>query len=143
MNETVLLDAHDTKRRLLQNAGPLAGAALLLAGISVLVGPRSALVVQGSVAILAGVLLIAWSPRIVVSWQLVYKGHTIRFENHVVFGERLYIDGARITRGVLGYHKTLQGVIRTGDGAGDRITAESEAGLTIFKIRIVAQAATP
>jgi hypothetical protein len=70
---------------------------------------------------------------------VLYKGHTIRFENSVVFGERLYIDGVRITKGVLGFHKTLQGVIHSGNGSGDRIIAHSEAGLTMFKIRIVAE----
>jgi hypothetical protein len=143
MTETVLLDTHDTKRRLLQNAVPVTGTALFLAGIAVLVGPASALVLQGSVAIAVGLVLLLLSPRVVVAWQLPYKGHTIRFENNVVLGERLFIDGTRITKGVLGYHKTLQGVIRTGDGAGDRITADSEAGLTIVRIRIVAESANP
>jgi hypothetical protein len=143
MTDTVLLDAHETKRRLLQNFVPLAGVAGILAGVAVLVGSHGAAVVQGPVAILAGLTLIAVSPRVLVSWDLSYKGHAIRFENSVVFGERLFIDGAKITKGAFGYHKTLQGVIRTGNGAGDRITADSEAGLTMFKVRIVAQSAAP
>ena len=141
MTETVLLDAHETRRRLLQNAVPILGAAGVLAGIAVLVASHGAAVIQGPVAIVAGLVLLLLSPRVLVSWELSYKGHTIRFENNVVFGERLYIDGTRITNGVLGFRKTLQGVIRTGQGAGDRITAESEAGLTMFKIRIVAESA--
>ena len=143
MTQTVLLDTHETTRRLLQNAVPVAGASLLLAGLAVLVGSRGVAVVQGSAAIVAGVGLMALAPRVLVSWEVRYKGHGIRFENSVVFGERLYIDGTRITKGVLGLRKTLQGVIRTGEGLGDRITAESEAGLTMLRIRIVADSATP
>jgi hypothetical protein len=141
MTETVLLDAHQTRRRLLQNAVPILGAAGVLAGIAVLVASHGAAVIQGPVAIVAGLVLMLLSSRVLVFWELSYKGHTIRFENNVVFGERLYLDGTRITKGVLGFRKTLQGVIRTGQGAGDRITAESEAGLTMFKIRIVAESA--
>jgi len=137
MAEIVLLHAHQTKRRLAQNAIPLAGTALLLAGIAVLTGtPARA---PGITAVVAGAALMALSPRLLVSWELTYKGHAIRFENNVVFGERLYVDGRRFTNGMLGYRKTLQAVIRTGDGIGDRIVAESDAGLTIFKIRIVAE----
>jgi hypothetical protein len=143
MTETVLLDAHQTARRLLQNVVPVAGAAGVLAGIAVLVASHGAAIIQGPVAIVAGLVLLVLAPRVLVSWQLSYKGHAIRFEHSVVFGERLYIDGARTTKGVFGRHKMLQGVIRTGQGAGDRITADSEAGLTMFKIRILAEAAKP
>ena len=140
MTETVLLDTHETKRRLLQNVVPLLGLAGVLAGSAVLAGSHGAAIVPGTVAIVAGACLLAMSPRVLVSWDVSYKGHTIRFENSVIFGERLSIDGVRITKGVFGVHKTLQGVIRSGNGAGDRITAESEAGVTMFRIRIVAEA---
>ena len=138
MAQTVLLDTHETRRRLLQNALPMLGGALILAGIAIMVPPVRA-TGQGMVGLVLGVALLAWSPRVLVRWDLQYKGHAIRFENSVLFGERLYIDGVRITKGMLGYRKTLQGVIRDGDGAGDRITAESEAGLTIFRLRILAE----
>jgi len=138
MTETVLLETHETRRRLLQNAVPLCGGGLLLAGIAVLAGARTGRI-EGVITVFAGAVLMALAPRCVVRWQVTYKGHTIRFENNVVFGERLYIDRARFTGGMLGHRRTLQGVIRTGEGAGDRITAESEAGLTIFKVRLVAE----
>jgi hypothetical protein len=140
MTQTVLLDTHETRRRVFQNLLPLAGMGLILAGSAVIIGPVQAHL-QGSVAVGLGLALIAWAPRVLVRWALQYKGHTIRFENSVVFGERLYIDDTRITSGIFGYRKTLQGIIRTGEGKGDRVTAESEAGLTIFKIRILVEPA--
>src|SRR5262245_26472931 len=142
MTQTVLLDTHETRRRIFQNVLPLAGMALVLAGSAVIIGPVQAYL-QGSLAVGLGLFLLAWAPRVLVGWSLQYKGHTIRFENSVVFGERLYIDDTRITSGIFGYRKTLQGIIRTGEGKGDRITAESEAGLTIFTIRILAEPADP
>ena len=41
MARTVLLDTHDTKRRLLQNGLPLLAGGLILAGIAVMVPPES------------------------------------------------------------------------------------------------------
>jgi hypothetical protein len=137
MAQTLLLDAHETGRRLLQNGLPLLGGALLLAGVAVMVAPTHAYG-QGITALVLGFGLLLWCPTVLLRWDVEYKGHAIRFENSVVFGERLYIDGTRITKGPLGYRKTLQGAIRGGDGDGERITAESEAGLTIFRVRIVA-----
>jgi len=140
-SETVLLDTHSTKRRLMQNGLPLVGAALMLAGIAVMVAPTRAYI-QGSIGVLLGVVLIGSAPRVLLKWTVTYKGHTIRFENSVLFGERLFIDGVRITAGALGYRKTLSGLIQSGDGQGDRIKAESEAGLTIFRLRIVAESSS-
>jgi hypothetical protein len=138
MARTILIDTHDTKRRLLQNGVPLLAGGLILAGIAVMVPPVRA-TGQGTVAVVMGVALLAWSPWLLLRWDVQYKGHAIRFQNSVLFGEQLYIDGLKITQGILGFRKTLQGVIRDGEGAGDRIRAESEAGLTIFRIRIVAE----
>jgi len=137
MSQTVLLDTHDTKRRLLQTGLPFGGIALGLAGAAVIMGPHVA--GQGWPAVIAGLVLIAWAPRVRVWWTVFYKGHTIRFEHHTVFGDRLYIDDTRITKGAFGYRRTLRGVIRTGEGKGDRISAESEAGLTIFRLRLMAR----
>jgi hypothetical protein len=138
MAETVLLDTHNTRRRLLQNGLPLVGAALVLAGIAVMVAPTRARI-QGGIGIVLGLGLIASAPRVLLRWDIDYKGHAIRFENHILFGERLLIDGVRVARGGLGIRRTLRGVIPSGDGKGEQIRAESEAGLTIFKVRIVAQ----
>ena len=137
MTRSVLLDAHDSVRRLLQNTLPLAGTALLLAGIAVIVSRHATM--QGAIGMALGAGMLLTTPFVLVSFEVPYKGHVIRFEHHVVFGERLYIDGVRFTSGVLGYRKTLRGVIRSGEGEGDRISAECEAGLTIFSVRIVAE----
>ena len=98
-------------------------SALMLAGIAVLTAFRrpdatghGAAMIQGPIAIAVGLILIMVAPRVRVRWSLDYKGHAIRFENHVLFGERLYLDDACVSKGALGYHKVLQGVIRTGDG---------------------------
>jgi len=138
MTPMILLDTHETRRRLLQNSLPLAGIGLVLAGSAVIIGPPHAYA-QGFLAVGIGLALLVWAPQVLVQWTVQYKGHTIRFENSVIFGERLYIDDTRITSGIFGYRKSLQGVIRTGDGKGDRITAESEAGLTILKLRILVE----
>jgi hypothetical protein len=134
----ILLDASDSRRRLLQQGLPLAGAGLLLCGIGVLVSSAGRGWLVGGVLITLGVLAVAAAPALLVSWEVDYKGHRIRFENSPVFGERLFIDGERISDGPLGYAKTLRGVIRSGDGAGERITAQSTAGLFQFRCRIVA-----
>jgi hypothetical protein len=140
ITQSVLLDTHETWRRILQNGLPATGLALILAGSAVIIGPMRA-DFQGSLAVGIGLLLMAFAPRVLLRWNLQYKGHVIRFENSVVFGERLFIDDTRITSGIFGHRRSLQGIIRTGDGKGDRITAESEAGLTIFKVRILAEPA--
>jgi hypothetical protein len=140
MTQTVLLDTHETRKRVLQNGLPLVGMALVLAGSAVIIGPTQAYL-QGFLGVALGLVLMAWAPRVLVRWSLQYKGHEIRFENSVIFGERLFIDDTRITSGIFGYRKSLQGIIRSGDGKGDRVTAESEAGLTIFKIRILVEPA--
>src|SRR6185503_8887696 len=98
-----LLDASDTRRRLLQQGLPLAGAGLLLCGIGILASSGGRAWVAGSALVALGVLAVGAAPLVLVSWDLDYKGHRIRFENSPVFGERLYIDGERISQGALGY----------------------------------------
>jgi hypothetical protein len=140
MRQTVLLHTHVTTRRLLQTVMPLLGTALLLAGVAVMVGRQATM--QGSLAIAVGAGLMIAASRVTVAWDVPYKGHVIRFTHHVVFGDRLAIDGARVTGGLAG-RRTLLGVIRAGDGAGERIRAESEAGLTILRVKILAESHDP
>jgi hypothetical protein len=64
----------------------------------------------------------------------------IRFENSPVFGERLIIDGERITQGALGYRKVLEGAIRRGAHAGKKIRAESVAGVVRFRCKVTVEA---
>ena len=75
-----------------------------------------------------------------LGWTVRYKGHTIRVENHALLGERLLLDGRLLDRGRFGRHITLRGTIETGGGAGERITAETRAGLLTFSCRMVVQA---
>lgn len=49
--------------------------------------------------------------------------------------------GPPVVRGGLGVRFTLAGTIERGEGAGDRIVATSEARLTTFHCRIVAEPA--
>ncbi|MCI0724960.1 MAG: hypothetical protein L0338_39250, partial [Acidobacteria bacterium] len=68
-----------------------------------------------------------------IRWEVPYKGHTIRFENHPWNGERLYIDGELVARGGLGIRMVMQATLKSGDGAGDSIEAVSVAGLFGFR----------
>ena len=74
---------------------------------------------------------------------MTYKGHRIRFTNHPVFGERLYIDDTLADRGRFGFEATLRGTIEQGRGAGERITAQIRATFTRLACRIVAESFTP
>lgn len=88
-----------------------------------------------------GVVFMAAGFRVKVRWTVPYKGHQIRFENDPFRGEALFIDGAPCGRGKMGISNTLSGVIASGNGAGDRIVAESEAGFLAFRCRITADTA--
>ena len=43
--------------------------------------------------------VVAIEIRYPLGWEAVYKGHAIRFRNHPIFGERLYVDGQLVDRG--------------------------------------------
>jgi hypothetical protein len=136
---TTLLDAGDTSRRLLQQALPVAGLLCILGGIGLFVSSPGRSPVPAVALIVAGAGALFSAPWLRVRWTVGYKGHRIRFQNDPVFGERLYIDDESFSSGPLGYAKTLEGTIRSGDGAGERITARSVAGLITFRCRITAE----
>jgi hypothetical protein len=136
-----LLDASDTGRRLLQQGLALTGGAALLAGVLVLAMMHAAHRAVGGLAIAAGVVLIVAACCVLVQWEVRYEGHIVRFENSVLFGERLVIDGERVTRGALGYRKVLEGTIQRGSKAGRRVRAESVAGPLRFRCRILIESA--
>ena len=51
-------------------------------------------------------------------WQVQYKGHDIRVENHLR-GEKLIVDGKIQDAGLgMGFRSRLWGTIKDGDGAG-------------------------
>jgi hypothetical protein len=135
----VILEASDTRRRLVQQLVPLAGAALLIGGVLLAAMGEGAIRVAGFLLVAASIASFAIMPRARLDWEVSYKGHVIRFENHPVFGERLFIDDRRISSGAFGYRKTLEGTIRGGEGDGDRIVAESRAGVLAFDVRLSAE----
>jgi membrane-bound ClpP family serine protease len=136
MDVVTLLDASDTGRRLLQQGLALAGAALIVAGVVLMVTGDGAMRGLGAIAVVAGVGSLFAASSVLVRWEVPYGGHIVRFENSVVFGERLVIDGERFTAGVLGYRKVIEGEIRRGSRAGTRIRAESVAGVVRFRCKL-------
>jgi hypothetical protein len=137
----VLLDATEHKYRILQQVAPLLGGALLTVGLSLLVIMPGANRILGVLSALAGVGLFVWGGRLLVRWEVPYKGHVIRFQNSVVFGERLYIDDDRFDDDALeGTEKVLRGTITAGDGLGESIVASSAAGMVSLRCRIEAEA---
>lgn len=133
-----LLDASETKQRLIQHGAALAGIVLLLAALVAFASPPAGLNVIGGIAAALGLGAIILGLRVKIGWQVRYKGHTIRFENDPLVGEQLYIDDARVARGHLGYRIVLHAAIPNGNGAGDRIESVSMAGLLRFRCRITA-----
>jgi hypothetical protein len=138
---TILLDAEDRRRRILQHALVLSGVVLLsIAGI-LFRRTHAALSVPGAGFALAAIVAFAAGYRMKVRWSVPYKGHAVVFENDPFRGEGLFIDRVLCGRGRMGIRNTLTGFIASGEGAGDRITADSEAGYLAFRCRIIAEPA--
>ena len=55
------------------------------------------------------------------SWSVNYKGHTIRVECHTGGEMRLLVDGELQDTEFSLYYTRLNGIIRSGDGAGEEI----------------------
>jgi serine/threonine protein kinase len=137
----LLLDQTDQVRRTTQNLGLLTGAFLLLVGIIVMIStyPSPWSWLGGAcLGVAAVAFLTAGSQK--QRWETVYKNHRIVFENSVLAAERLFIDDVAVSRGGFGRRMELQGVIPAGEGAGDRIVAWTEAGFTIYRLRLFAAA---
>ena len=132
----VLLDATDHARRIAQVGGPLVGGVLIVMGLSAgIVFSGTARLAAGA-AVVAGLVCFGWGFQKLVRWEVDYKGHRIRLQNSVVFGERLYIEEERFQDDVAGYPKVLSGEIRSGVGAGDRIIASMRRTLFSYHCRI-------
>ena len=136
-----LLDETDRTQRRRQHillfaglAAFTAGAVLAAAGVTERVGGLAA--AAGLVIVAAGGFLFVSGARTVQRWEVPYRSHRIRFENNPITGESLAIDGAVVARGGLGRTMRLEGAIASGEGAGDRIVATSNAGLATFRCRI-------
>ena len=137
--QTVLLDAEAGSHRHAQVVLQLAGPLLCAAGIAQLVRTNGAGAAGAGLMVLAGVAVVIAAARYSIGWDVSYKGHHVRFENHSWLAERLFIDGRLVDRGGLGMTMTLRGTIEAGEGAENRITATSRAGFTEFSCRIVAE----
>lgn len=135
----ILLDASDTGRRLLQQGLAVVGTALVVSGIVLMATGQGAARGLGLPAAVVGAGLLFAASRILVRWEVPYGGHIIRFENSVVFGERLVINGERFTAGVLGYRKVIEGTIRRGTHSGQRVRAESVAGVVRFRCKVTVE----
>jgi len=93
----------------------------------------------GTVLVVAGLALGVMLFRFPIGWTVAYKGHRIRFYNHPIWGERLYIDNRLADRGRIGFNVTMRGTIESGAGAGERITAVSRCTFLVVQCRIVVE----
>jgi hypothetical protein len=134
-----LLDATDTRLRLIQHGGMLGSLVLLALGLLLIVmGGRMAMekmTVGVWMMFVGGVGLIAVS-RVKQRWEVHYRGHIIRLVNSAFRGEGLFIDDVLVARGGLGARSELRGLIRHGDAAGDEIMVRCEPALLSFRCRI-------
>jgi hypothetical protein len=136
--ETVLLEASDTGRRWIQTIVPLFGTVLGAAGVSMWVRADGGVSVFAVSATLIGIGLIVMSLRTIITWDVSYKGHAIRFQNDPCLAERLFIDGQLVARGGVGVHMVLSAPLTSGAAAGDIIKVTSRAGIVSLSCRIVA-----
>ena len=140
MVRVVLLEGKSRGRRIAQQLVPVAGGLLAAVGLAALgIAPAQDRWMFLAIVI-AGAAAVATTFRLTLDWRIDYKGHAIHFQNHPLRGERLFIDGKQVATGGVGLRKTLQGTIERGDGAGERITAESVADPREFRVRILAEA---
>ena len=62
------------------------------------------------------------------SWEATYKGHTVKVENSIFEGEKLWVDGELQDRTYEVWSARLWGTIRSGDEEGTRIKAHIGGG---------------
>lgn len=136
--ETVLLEASDTGRRWIQTIVPLLGILLGAGGVSMWVRAGGGASVPAVSATVIGIVLIVMSLRTIITWDVSYKGHAIRFQNDPCLAERLFIDSQLVARGGIGLHMVLTAPLTAGAGGGEIIRVTSRAGLFSLSCRIVA-----
>jgi len=139
MVRVVLLEGKSRGRRIAQQLLPAAGGFLAAVGLSAAGVAPSEYRLLFLMVSLTGAVVVAATFRLTLDWRVNYKGHEIHFQNHPFRGERLYIDGRKVATGGVGLRKTLQGTLERGDGAGERITAESLADPREFRVTILAE----
>ncbi len=141
--QTVVLDARATIRRWLQLVAQSGTAPLMIVGGGMVLRANGIDAIIGALMLLAVVVLVGIELRYPLGWEAVYKGHSIRFRNHPIFGERLYVDDQLVDRGRFGRSGTLRGTIERGAGAGERITAHVRSSASFLSCRIVAESFGP
>ena len=141
--QTVVLDARATTRRWFQLMAQSGAVPLMAVGGGMVLRANGVDAIIGALMLLTVVVLVAIEIRYPLGWEAVYKGHAIRFRNHPIFGERLYVDGQLVDRGRFGRSGTLRGTIERGGGAGERITAQVQSSATFLSCRIVAESFAP
>lgn len=135
----LLLDVTDTAKRRLQHGAVFAGVLVLISAKAAAGRPEGAAMALLIIAI--GLALFGVAMSIKQRWSVTYKGHDVRYENNPFTGEKLFVDGVRGSKGKLGYRSEMRGVIASGDGAGDTVVVQTEAGLLSLKCRITAEPA--
>jgi hypothetical protein len=132
-----LFEATDRTRRILQHVLLLCGFGLMVAAFSsfftLTEAPRSGPVLGILLSIVAAFIAAAWVKQ---RWEVVYKGHRIRFQNSCFTGEALFIDGLCVARAGQQPWGELRAVIATEEGAGDEIIVLAETGLLSVHCRI-------
>jgi hypothetical protein len=142
MLQVRLLDTEARGRRILQVVTQGAVPVLTIAGLGLIFGSGTSVIV-GLVLLVAALLLVAIEIRWPLGWTVDYKGHQIRFYNHPISGERLFIDGKLADRGRFGFTGMLRGTIESGAGAGERITANVSGSFARMAVSIVAESFVP
>ncbi|HEY1306910.1 MAG TPA: serine/threonine-protein kinase [Vicinamibacterales bacterium] len=133
LNETTLW------RRIVQNV-LISLTSLVLPGLMLVTRSRGRNVGVGLTLVAVSAVGCIAALRFHVGWNTTYKGHRIRFDVHPLKGERLFIDERLVDRGRIGFSVMTRGTIESGEGAGERITAESTCTFVRISCRIVAEA---
>ena len=127
-------------KRIVQQIGLLSGLGFVALGaLSLLVSLANRAadgVCFGVFVMLVGAMVWWITSRIRQRFEVRYRGHAVRVENHCFRGEALFIDGVLVARGGLGMRTQLRGLIRDGAGVGDEIIVLCEPGLFRFGCRI-------
>ncbi len=130
-----LLEVTAHGHRALQHVTLLGGFGLML--LTLAAGSASEAVV---LLVLAALVILLLASRLKRHWDVSYRGHRIRFETNCLLGERLWIDGERVARCMLGRSRELRGLIRHGEAAGAEVMVLIDSGLGHFRCRIFAAA---
>jgi hypothetical protein len=130
-----LVDETDTAIRSRQHASIFAAIALLAVSRAFVGNPSSFWF--GILAIVVALALFVLGATSVQRWDLQYKGHTIRYQNNPLRGERLFVDGKPAAKGKFGYRSEMRAPL----GNGETVVAQSEAGLARFRCHIFVESA--